>query len=75
MSNIHKMHQRIRTLRKEAKLTQAQMAQLLACSVQTYSVYELGDQIVPLHLLIHLADLHEVSVDYLLGRTNNRKLK
>lgn len=68
------MYQRIRDLREDKDMTQTQMAQILMCSQRVYSNYERGDIDIPTHILIKLADFHEVSVDYLLGRTNNRRL-
>lgn len=62
---------RIRNLREDKDLTQAQMGDILACSQRVYSNYERGDIDIPTATLSKLADFHGVSVDYLLGRTNN----
>ena len=59
---------RIRRLRKEAKLTQAQLGKLLDCSGSTISLYEGGQRSPDTLMLVRLADVFEVSVDYLLGR-------
>lgn len=67
------MYRRIRDLREDSDLTQAQMAQILGCYQQTYSLYELGQQLIPPDVLIALAQFHNTSVDYLLGMTNVRK--
>lgn len=52
-------------------MTQTQMGEILSCSQRVYSNYERGDIDVPTAILTKLADFHKVSVDYLLGRTNN----
>lgn len=62
---------RIRNLREDKDWTQAQMGDLLACSQRVYSNYERGDIDIPTATLIKIADLHNVSVDYLLERTDN----
>lgn len=59
---------RIRRLRKEANLTQVQLGKLLDCSSSTISLYEGGQRSPDTHMLIRLADVFDVSVDYLLGR-------
>ena len=59
----------IRSLRIDRGLTQKQVAQHLGISQNTYSQYEIGVLNYPVDALLKLADLYEVSVDYLLGRT------
>lgn len=68
------MFQRIRDLREDADLTQYQMAEILHCSQQVYSNYELGQREIPLPILLRLADFYDTTTDYLLGRTNYRKV-
>lgn len=65
------MYVRIRNLREDKDLTQTQMAQYLNCSQRVYSNYERGDIDIPTQTLIKLADYHNTSIDYLLGRTDN----
>jgi len=65
------MYPRIRNLREDKDLTQTQMGEILFCSQRVYSNYERGDIDIPTKTLCRLADFHEVSVDYLLGRTDN----
>ena len=62
---------RIRNLREDKDLTQTDMGKILSCSQRVYSNYERGDIDIPTQTLIKIADFHNVSVDYLLGRTNN----
>lgn len=61
------MYRRIRDLREDADLTQKQMAQILNCSQQVYSNYELGQRDIPTDILIKLAKYHGTSTDYILG--------
>lgn len=65
------MYRRIRDLREDKDMTQVQMSKILQCSQRVYSNYERGDIDIPTSVLIKLADFHDVSVDYLLNRTNN----
>ena len=55
-------------------MTQVQIAKILNCSQRVYSNYERGDIDIPTEILIKLANLHDVSVDYILGRTNKRDM-
>ena len=68
------MYPRMRALREDRDLTQREMGELLSCSQRVYSNYERGDVDIPTSVLIRLADFYSVSVDYLLGRTNNPKV-
>ena len=67
------MYQRIRDLREDSDKSQTEMANILNCSQQTYSNYELGLRPIPPGTLMQLAKIHNTSVDYLLGLTNVRK--
>ena len=66
------MYHRIRDMREDKDLSQAQMAKILNCTQQGYSNYELGQRDIPTALLIRLAEYHKTSVDYLLGRTDEK---
>lgn len=66
------MFQRIRDLREDADLTQKQMAQILNCSQQVYSNYELGQRDIPTAILIALSKFHKVSTDYILGLSDKK---
>ena len=66
------LYKRIGFLREESNLTQQQVAQLLNCSQQAYSNYELGRRDVPTDILIALAKIYETSVDYILGVSDER---
>ena len=67
------MYQRIKDLREDNDLKQRQLAEFLNCSQQVYSNYELGQRDIPIDVLVRLSRFYNVSVDYLLGLTNNPK--
>ena len=67
------MYKRIRDLREDHDSTQTQIAQILDMSQTGYSKYETGENDIPTAILIQLAEYYQTSVDYLLGRTNNKK--
>ena len=64
-------YQRLRDLREERDLLQRQVAERLRCSQRVYSNYERGERDIPTDILIRLSEFYDVSVDYLLGLTNN----
>ena len=64
---------RIRDLREDHDYTQAILADYLHITQAAYSNYETGERSVPIEVLIQLARFYEVSMDYLLGETNNPK--
>jgi len=66
-----KMFKRIRDLREDNDLAQRQIADILNCSQQVYSNYELGQRDVPTDILIKLSLFYNVSTDYILGLTDN----
>ena len=67
--------ERIRNLREDKDITQTQMAEYLYIKQRTYSKYERGTINIPVDTLIRLADYFDVSLDYLVGRTNEREWK
>ena len=69
------MYKRIRDLREDKELTQKELAKFLNCSQQVYSNYELGQRDIPTYVLIKLSSFYNVSVDYILGISDNPKIK
>ena len=63
-------YERIRDLRIDHGLTQKQIAKLLNVSQNTYSQYEVGITRYPLDAVITLAKYYDVSIDYLVGLTD-----
>lgn len=66
-------YERIRTLRKEAHLTQTQIARYLNMSQTGYSKYETGENEIPVSILSMIADYYHVSIDYLMNRTDEKQ--
>ena len=65
-----KRYKRIRDLREDSDITQTKMAEKLNISQRTYSRYENAESLMPLDILVQIADIHGVSIDYLLERTD-----
>ena len=65
---------RLKELRKEKKLKQTEMAELLELAPRNYQRLEYGKTKVTATTLMFLGDYFHVSVDYLLGRTDNRAI-
>ncbi|MCI9112390.1 MAG: helix-turn-helix transcriptional regulator [Eubacterium sp.] len=63
--------QRLKDLREDRDMKQADVAKLLGIQQTVYSRYERGFQNIPIEHLLKLADFYNVSTDYILGRTNN----
>ncbi len=63
--------QRLRALREKTKLSQAKFVAEIDIKQPVYARYELGEIMPPYTVLIKIADYHDVSTDYLLGRTDN----
>ena len=66
------MYKRIRDLREDKDLTQTKVAKILGMSQTGYSKYETGENDVPTHILIKLANFYGTSVDYILGLTDKK---
>ena len=66
-------YENIRNLRIDQGYTQKKVAEYLGVSQNTYSQYEIGVLNYPVDVLIKLADFYNVSIDYLLGRTNEKQ--
>ena len=64
---------KIRDLREDADLTQAELASYLHIKQNTYSQYENGQRQLPLEVLIALAKYYHTSTDYILGLTEEKK--
>ena len=61
---------RLRDLREDKNLSQKTIADYLKVKPNTYSRYETGAHNIPVEVLGQLADFHNTSVDYLMGRTD-----
>lgn len=65
--------ERIRELREDKDLTQEQVGKAINVPQRTYAYYETGGRMVPPDILCALALLHNVSVDYILNLTDEKK--
>ena len=63
----------LKILRIEKNLRQEDIAEFLNISRQAYGYWEVGERNPDINSLIKLADYYNVSIDYLVGRTNIRK--
>lgn len=68
------MYPRIKNLREDFDLSQAKVADYLKCSQRTYSDYERGIITWKADYLVLIADLYNVSIDYLLERTDKKEI-
>lgn len=66
------MYPRIRHLREDADMNQTAVAKYLGMSQTGYSKYETGENDIPTQVLIKLAALYQVSIDYMLGISDKR---
>lgn len=67
---------RLRDLREDSDLTQAEVAEIIGTAREQYNKYELGKQEIPFHHVIVLARYYNVTLDYIAGlATEPRKLE
>ena len=66
------IYKRIRDLREDKDLTQKELANYLYVSLKSYSRYERGERTIAPEILDKIATFHETTVDYLLGRTDDK---
>ena len=66
--------QRIQDLRTDADMSQKQLSEILHISQRSYSHYETGSRNIPVEMLIRLANYFDISVDYLVGRTDKKEM-
>ena len=61
---------RLKQLRESRRMYQRELAEMLGLSFRGYQNYETGQTEPKLATLIALADYYQVSIDYLVGRTD-----
>lgn len=69
-----KFGDRLKFLRKEKDFTQSELAKIFSLGESTISFYESNKRTPDYELLEKIADFFNVSVDYLLGRTDNKNI-
>ena len=67
--NLH----RLKDLREDKDLLQKDIAEKIGTSSNYYGDYENGKRLIPIDRLLILADYYDVSLDYITGRTNDKK--
>lgn len=58
----------VQKLREKSGKTSTEIAECLGISQELYEKYESGESLMPVEYFIKLADLYNVSMDYLVGR-------
>lgn len=66
-------YNRIKLIREEIDKTQQELAHHLKLTRSTYSNYENNIQEIPIWVLSAIVDFYQTSMDYLIGRTDERK--
>lgn len=61
-------HSRLNQTRKQKGITAQQMADALCINIRSYRAYESADRVPSLDILVKIADILDVSTDYLLCR-------
>lgn len=64
---------RLKEIREDKDLLQVSVANAIGIKQQQYSEYEIGKRLIPIDKLDKLADFYNVSIDYLVGRTDEKK--
>ena len=64
------VYQRLRDLREDRDLSQADIGRILGISQQHYAMYESGKREMPMHHFRTLSAFYNISLDYLAGLTN-----
>lgn len=72
---MEKWNVRIKKIRKLHNLTQKQVAISLGIAEQAYQRYEYGKVSPGIDFLLALADFYKVSLDYLVGRSDDPEMK
>ena len=67
--------ERLKDIREDHDLSQQEMAKILNTNRATYSMWELGINIIPLKDLCNFADYFNLSIDYVLNLSNNKTIK
>ena len=65
--------ERMKMLRKERKVPQKELAELMRVKIRGYQFYESETTEPSINALIALADFYGVTIDYLVGRTDDPK--
>lgn len=67
-------YERIKNLREDRDITQKDVAALLGTSQSYYAQYENGKRPIPFERIIQIANILNISIDYIAGRTNKKEV-
>jgi hypothetical protein len=67
---MNNFSEQLRTIRKSRGITQKQLAQAVGASERGIQSYEIGERKPAFDQLLALADFFDVSLDYLVGRSD-----
>ncbi len=73
--DFEKLSKRLLETRKKRKITQDALGDKLGFNQRTYAHYEKGDRIPTTLKLLIIAQYYDISVDYLVGRTDSKEIK
>jgi len=65
------IYQRLKHCREDKDLSQTQVSEILGIDQRVYSTYEIGKRKIPVNHLIKLALFYQISLDYLVGLTDD----
>ena len=74
-TNKNKIGKRLKELRDELKITQTTLAEECGISQSTYSSYERGEYLINTLTLYTICITYNISMDYIVGRTNKKNIK
>ena len=66
-------YKRIRDLREDNELKQSDIAEIIKTTQSYYAQYENGKRQIPFDRAVEIAEFYRVSLDYLAGRTNDKR--
>ena len=64
---------RLKLLRDEKQLSQEEVGKIIGKTGQAYGLYENGKRDIPTEILVKLSEYYNVSVDYILGNSDNKQ--
>lgn len=67
------IYKRIKDLREDRDLKQSEIAKILNTTQSYYAQYENGKRQIPFERMVEIAEFYDVSLDYIAGRTNDKK--
>ena len=67
-----KLSERLKKLRKDEKISQAKLAEIIGVDKAMFGHVESGKSLVSIQVLMLLADFFKVTTDYLLGRSDKK---